>query len=199
MFLFLVRKFMFPDEEGGQGGSPEAEGKKKGEVKPEDTDKVALAKALKEARENSVPKADYEKLKEENKKLVSEIINGEGAGNGQKPAPEQQKASIEELREKLYGPKCSELSNLEYWKNTLALRKAVIEQGDPDPFLPVGTKISPTSEDVEKANNVADVVQQCIDEAEDNSEVFTALLQSRMNPDSPQLTLRLKKLGITYK
>lgn len=199
MFLFLVRKFMFPDEEGNQGGDPNPEGKKKSEVKPEDTDKVALAKALREARENSVPKADYEKLKEENKKLVSEIINGEGAGNGQKPAPEQQKASIEELREKLYGPKCSELSNLEYWKNTLALRKAVIEQGDPDPFLPVGTKISPTSEDVEKANNVADVVQQCIDEAEDNSEVFTALLQSRMNPDSPQLTLRLKKLGITYK
>ena len=196
----LVRKFMFPDAEGTQGGESAPEGKKKSEVKPEEQeDTVSLAKALKEARENSVSKAEYEKLKAENKKLVSEIINGEGAGNGQKPAPEQQKASIEELREKLYGPKCSELSNLEYWKNTLALRDAVIEQGDPDPFLPIGTKISPTSEDVEKANNVADVVQQCIDEAEGNSEVFTALLQSRMNPDSPQLTLRLKKLGITYK
>ena len=195
--MVLVRKFYSPEE---KGGKPALEEVKESEVKPEENeDNVSLAKALKEARENSVPKADYEKLKAENKKLVSEIINGEGAGNGQKPAPEQQKASIEELREKLYGPKCSELSNLDYWKYTLALRDAVIEQGDPDPFLPVGTKISPTSEDVEKATNVADVVKQCIDEAEGNSEVFTALLQSRMNPDSPQLTLRLKKLGITYK
>lgn len=199
MFLFLVRKFMFPDEKGDQGGDPDSDGKKKGEVKPEDTDKVALAKALKEARENSVSKAEYDKVVAENKALYSEIINGEGAGNGQKPAPEQQEASIEELREKLYGPKCSELSNLDYWKYTLALRDAVIKQKEPDPFLPIGNKISPTSEDVEKANNVADVVKQCIDEAEGNSEVFTALLQSRMNPDSPQLTLRLKKLGITYK
>ena len=195
----LVRKFMFPEEEGAQSGEPISEGKKKSEVKPEDTDKVALAKALKEARENTVSKEMYDRVVAENKALYSEIINGEGAGNGQKSAPEQQEASVDELREKLYGPKCSELSNLDYWKYTLALRDKVIKEGDPDPFLPVGTKISPTSEDVEKANNVADVVKQCIDEAEGNSEVFTALLQSRMNPDSPQLTLRLKKLGITYK
>lgn len=195
----LVRKFMFPDGAEEKGRDPAPNENQKNDVKPEETDKVALAKALKEARENTVSKEEYDKVVAENKALVSEIINGEGAGNGQKPAPEQQEASIDELREKLYGPKCSELSNLDFWKYTLALRDKVIKEGDPDPFLPVGTKISPTTEDVEKANNVADVVQQCIDEAEGNSEVFTALLQSRMNPDSPQLALRLKKLGITYK
>lgn len=194
----LVRKFYSPDETPAEGAP--AEKTKKSEVKPEETDNVALAKALKEARENSVSKSEYDRIKKENERLVSEIINGgDGAGSGQNPSPQQQEASIDELREKLYGPKCSELSNLDYWKYTLELRDAVINKGDPDPFLPVGTKISPTSEDEEKANNVADVVKQCIDEAEGNSEVFTALLQSRMNPDSPQLTLRLKKLGITYK
>lgn len=197
--MFLVRKFMYPDGEGAKNGDSAPEGKKESEVKPEETDKVALAKALKEARENTVSKEEYEKVLAENKALVSEIINGEGSGDGQKTTPEQQKASIEELREKLYGPKCSELSNLDFWKYTLDLRDEVIKKGDPDPFLPVGTKISPTSEDVEKANNVADVVRQCIDEAGGNSEVFTALLQSRTNPDSPQLTLRLKKLGVKYK
>lgn len=194
----LVRKFYSPDETPAEGAP--AEKTKKSEVKPEETDNVALAKALKETRENSVSKAEYDRIKKENERLVSEIINGgDGAGSGQNPSPQQQEASIDELREKLYGPKCSELSNLDYWKYTLELRDAVIKKGDPDPFLPVGTKISPTSEDEEKANNVADVVKQCIDEAEGNSEVFTALLQSRMNPDSPQLALRLKKLGITYK
>ena len=196
----LVRKFMFPDEEGTQQGDPIPEGKKKSEKKPEEQsdDAVALAKALQEARANSVPKAEYDKVVSEKNKLVSEIINGGGAGNGQTPAPEQQE-SIEDLRKDLYGPKCSELSNLEYWKKTLALREAVIKRGDPDPFLPVGTKISPTSDDVAKAENVAKVVQKCIDECNGDSELFTAMLQSKTNNDSPQLTMRLAKLGITYK
>ena len=90
------------------------------------------------------------------------------------------------------------MSNLEYWTKTLALRKAVIEKGDPDPFLPVGAKISPDEDDVVKANNVADVVEECIKESEGNSDVFTALLQSRTNNDSPQMVMRLKKMGIKF-
>lgn len=190
--MFKVRKLYMPDPE-ENGGTPISE------TKPEETDNVALAKALKEARENSVSKAEYEKLRAENKRLVSEIINGGDAGNGQQNTPEQPKASIEELKTKLYGPNKDDLTNLEFWKNTLALRDAVIQKGDPDPFLPVGAKITPTSEDVEGANRVAEVVQQCIDEADGNSEVFTALLQSRTNNDSPAMSLHLKKLGIKYK
>ena len=197
---YLVRKnlLLHPDPDGTQDDpNKDKDEKNKAKKEPEENNSVALAKALKEARENSVPKEDYEKLQEENRKLVSEIINGDGgAGNGQQSSPKEQEATIEELKEKLYGPKCGELSNLEYWKNTLALRKAVIDKGEPDPFLPVGAKISPTDDDAVKAQNVADVVQQCIDESEGNSEVFTALLQSRTNNDSPQLTMRLKKLGI---
>ena len=196
--MYLVRKLYCPEEDGVQSGTPAPEEKKKSEKKPEEQDTVSLAKALKEARENSVPKSEYEKVLAEKNKLVSEIINGEGAGNGQTPAPEQQE-SIEDLRKDLYGPKCADLSNLEYWKKTLALREAVIKKGEPDPFLPVGTKISPTSDDVAKAENVAKVVQKCIDECNGDSELFTAMLQSKTNNDSPQLTMRLAKLGITYK
>ena len=196
--MYLVRKLYCPEEEGAQGGTPAPEEKKKSEKKPEEQDTVSLAKALKEARENSVPKSEYEKVVAEKNKLVSEIINGGGAGNGQTPAPEQQE-SIEDLRKDLYGPKCADLSNLEYWKKTLALREAVIKKGDPDPFLPIGTKISPTSDDVAKAENVAKVVQKCIDECNGDSELFTAMLQSKTNNDSPEITMRLAKLGITYK
>lgn len=192
-------KCLAPDPDENSGGGKQEEGKnQKGDKGPEQQSEVALAKALREARENSVPKAEFERLKKEKEDLVSEIINGKGTGSGQ-PQPEEQKPTIAELKEKLYGPKCSELSNLEYWKNTLALRRAVIDKGDPDPFLPIGSKISPTKEDIEKAQNVDDVVQQCIDECDGNSEVFTALLQSRTNNDSPALTLRLAKLGVKYK
>ena len=191
--MYLVRKFMSPDDTTPAGGAKPEE-KPKGEVKPEETDTVSLAKALKEARENSVSKEEYEKLKEENKKLVSEIINGEGgAGNGQTITPE--KADIKALRETLYGPKSSELSNLEYWTKTLELRDAVIAQEGYDPFLPYGEKIKPTAQDMEKANNVATVIQECIDDSNGDSEIFTALLQSKTNNDSPSFLAHLKQIG----
>ena len=191
--MFKLNNQLFAEENKEEKPTPQ----EKSEQEPEETDKVALAKALKEARENSVSKEEYEKLKAENKRLVSEIINGEDCGdNGQHTsAPQDLDAEIKGLREDLYGPKCSELNNLQFWEKTLALRDAVIKKGDPDPFLPVGAKISPTDDDAMKAQNVADVVQQCIDESDGNSEVFTALLQSRTNNDSPQLAMRLKKLG----
>ena len=196
--MYLVRKFYYPDPEGAQGGEPEEKENKKSGKKPEETDNVALAKALKEARENSVSKEEYEKLQEENKRLVSEIINGEGgAGNGQTIAPEQ--ADIKALREQLYGPKSSELSNLEFWKKTLELRSAVIAQEGYDPFLPYGEKIKPTAQDMEKANNVATVVQECIDESNGDSEIFTALLQSKTNNDSPSFLAHLKSIGALKK
>ena len=193
----LVRKFLYPEEE--QGGSPAPKEKQqKGEKEPASESALELAKALKEAKENSVSKAEYERLKEENKKLVSEIINGDGAGSGQ-ASPEDKKPTIEELREDLYGPKCSSLSNLEYWEKTLALRDAVIEKEGVDPFLPVGSKISPEASDIEAANRVAEVVKECIKEANGNSEVFTALLQGKTKDDSVAMTMHLKKLGIKYK
>lgn len=194
--MLLVRKLFHP--EGEEGGSPAPEGKQqKGEKEPAPNN-LELAKALKEARENSVPKDVYNKVVEENKRLVSDIINGEGAGSGQ-VSPEDNKPSIEELREELYGPKCSSLSNLEYWEKTLALRDAVIEKEGVDPFLPIGSKISPEASDVEAANRVAEVVKECIEEAEGNSDVFTALLQSKTKDDSVAMTMHLKKLGIKYK
>ena len=184
--MLLVKRS--PDEDQAQKGP------KPSEEKPEQQDNVALAKALKEARENSVPKDEYEKLKEENRKLVSEIINGEGgAGNGQANPPE--KADIKALRDKLYGPKSSDLNNLEFWKATLELRDAVIEQEGYDPFLPHGAKIKPNEQDVERANAVAKTVQKCIEDANGNSEVFTALLQAETVNDSPSFIAHLKKIG----
>ena len=167
--------------------------KEKNEKKPEENSNLELAKALKEARENSVSKQEYERLQQENKRLVSEIINGEGnVGNGQ-PTPE--KVDIKALREELYGPKGADLSNLDFWKKTLQLRNAVIEQEGYDPFLPHGAKIKPNEQDVERAEAVAKTVEKCIEDANGNSEVFTALLQAETANDSPSFLAHLKKIG----
>lgn len=189
----LVRKFLYPDPNGEQGGSQEEKDKKLREQKPEEQDTVALAKALQEARANSVPKEKYEQLEAENRRLVSEVINGGGAGNGQ--ATPETKVDIKALREELYGPKSADLSNLEFWKKTLDLRNAVIEQEGYDPFLPHGAKIKPDDNDVERAEAVAKTVKECIDKSEGSSEVFTALLQQQIANDSPTFLAHLKKIG----
>ena len=194
--MYLVRKFYCPDPEEKGGAPSKEEGKQQPSGKePEETSNVALAKALKEARENTVSVEEYNKLQEENRKLVSEIINGEGgAGNGQQATPE--KVSIEELRKILYGPQASELSNLDFCKHTLELRDAVIAQEGYDPFLPHGAKIKPTEQDIERADLVAKTIKDCIEKSEGNSEVFTALLQAEITNDTPTFTAHLKKLGL---
>ena len=187
--MYLVRKFYSPEPK--ENGATE---EKPSETKPEkETSEVALAKALKEARENSVSREEYEKVVKEKEQLVSEIIKGEGgAGNGQ-TTPE--KVDIKALREELYGPKGADLNNLEVWTKTLKLRNAVIEQEGYDPFLPHGAKIKPSENDVERANAVADIVQQCIEKAGGNSEVITALLQAETANDQPSFLAHLKKIG----
>lgn len=196
--MYLVRKFYCPDPEEKGGVPSKEEGKQPSGKEPEETSNVALAKALKEARENTVSKEEFDRLQEENRKLVSEIINGEGgAGSGQQATPE--KASIEELRTKLYGPKASELSNLDFCKYSLELRDAVIAQEGYDPFLPHGAKIKPSEQDIERADAVAKVIKDCIEKSEGNSEVFTALLQAEIANDSPTLTAHLSKMGLNKK
>lgn len=128
--------------------------------------------AIKELKENSVDKSKYEKLRLENKKLLDSIVNGTPA-----EVKVEDKKSIEELRAAYLK---EDQSNLEYITNTLKLREAIIAEGKPDPFLPIGEQILPTDEDVATANKVAQVLQECIDYAEGDSNVFTNELQRRL-------------------
>ena len=129
--------------------------------------------AINELKQNSVNREDYNKLKAENKKLLDSIVNGTDAGLSK---PEEKK-SVEELRANYLK---EDQSNLEYITNALALREALMAEGKPDPFLPIGEQILPTDEDVATAQKVADVLQECVDYAEGNSDVFTNELQRRL-------------------
>lgn len=128
--------------------------------------------ALNQLKQNSVDRSKYDALKAENKKLLDSIVNGTEIAQ-----PVEEKKSIEELRANYLK---REQSNLEYVTNALALREALIAEGKPDPFLPVGSQILPTDEDVTKANDVATVLKECVDYAEGDSDVFTNELQRRL-------------------
>ena len=142
----------------------------------EDNTQDCLA-AIKELRENSVNRSEYEKLRAENKKLIDAVVNGQ-PGQEEQAVVRHSKAQIDDLRNDLFNSP-RELNNLEFITKAMELREALMENGEPDPFLPVGKQISPTRDDIEGAEKVAQVYKECIEYAEGDSEVFTNELMRR--------------------
>lgn len=138
------------------------------------TEEVDYIETIKQLKNNSVSKADYQKLKDENQKLLKSIINGETIDSAAIEKPD-----IIELRKELYSGD-NQFNNLEYITKVLTLRDAIMEAGQPDPFLPFGEKTVPTNEDIEAATRVGDILKECIEYAEGDSIVFTNELQRRM-------------------
>lgn len=130
--------------------------------------------AIKDLKQNSVSREEYDKLKAENKKLLNSVVNGQTVEVEEGP----KYRDVGEIREELFN---HEHSNLDYIKLALELRNTLIAKGEPDPFLPVGKQISPDRNDIEIAEKVAQVYQECVDYADGDSSLFTQELQRRTN------------------
>ena len=136
-------------------------------------DGVDYISAINEMKQNSVSKDQYAKLQMENKKLLDALVS-----NKQIDVPEEKPVNVNELRQKLFRNEQG-LSNLEYVDTALQLRKALIEKGEADPFLSVVSHTQVDYDMQEKAQSVADVLQECVDFAQGDSGIFTAELQRR--------------------
>lgn len=136
--------------------------------------------AIKEIKANSVSKQAYDKLREENKQLLDSLINGKEIELPKQKEP----VDIDKIRSKLFDED-RPLSNLEYVSNALKLRDELLERGERDPFLPYGQNISPTDEDITKAERVATVMKECLEYADGDSELFTNELMRRTNDAMP--------------
>jgi len=127
-------------------------------------------KALQELKATTVARDKYDKdisqLQQREKQLLDLIKNGGTADEDEK--------SIEDLRNDLAKGK---LSNLEYCQTALSLRSKVLSESGKDIFEAEGHTVDRNLVDGER---VADFMQSCIDRAEGDSKVFTALLQSNL-------------------
>lgn len=153
---------------------PENENENLVTVEDNTNDYIAQIKNLKE---NSVSKDDYNKLKADNKKLIDALANGTQVEGVVEPKVSSVD-KINELRTKLFS-KGSNLNNLEYCDTALQLRDALLENGDKDPFLPFGHNVVTTDSDIETANRVATIMKECIDYADGDSDIFTNEIQRR--------------------
>lgn len=126
-------------------------------------------------KKNSVPKEDYEKLREKNKMLMKRIVEG----GGQEDKPEDV-IDVNELRKELFGNNVEELSNRDFWVKTLQLRHERLKEGV-DIFLPKGRKTRYTRADIESANKVDEVISQMIADSEENPALFNVLFEEALN------------------
>lgn len=135
--------------------------------------------ALTNLKANSVSKELYEQAVAENKTLLDSLINGKTSAAAEETT--EKGPSLEELKTALFKPE-KELNNMEYIQRTLAFRDKLLEETGEDCFVAHST-LNPDYDEARekiKAQNVADVYRQCLDNCNGDSKIFTALLQNRM-------------------
>lgn len=140
--------------------------------------------AIKNLKQNSVSKADYDALRLENKKLLQAVVNGQNI----EVEPEEPEVDLAQLRKNVFDN--PDQTNLEYVTNVLKLRDAVLEKEGYDVFVPQSSQYSPTQDDIARANKVAEQFQEMVDIADGNPNVFLNEYQRRVKDDMP---IRRKK------
>jgi len=131
-----------------------------------------LVNTIKDLKATTVARDKYDKdisqLQAERKRLL-DIIKSGGEDDS------EDSKSIDELRKSL---STSNITNLDFVKNALSLRSKVLEtDGGYDIFEAQGHKVDRQLVDGER---VANFLQDCVDKADGNSEVFTALMSSNL-------------------
>lgn len=134
---------------------------------------------IQQLKDNTVSKDDYNRMAEENRKLLKTIVEG---GSRNDPEPAAEAVDFEKLRSDFFNP---DNNNLKFAERALKLRKALIDAGEDDPFAPNGIQIHSTTEDYAAAERVAEVLEECVNAANGSSEVFTAELQRRTKDSAP--------------
>lgn len=119
---------------------------------------------IKRLKETTVSKKKYNEV-------VKKLMNGEGLDK-----PKEQPVDLKALKKELFSED-SNLSNRATVEKILKIRDEELKLGHKDPFLGV-TKNVPSKQDIEKAENVADYLRQCLNECNGNDASFNALFIS---------------------
>ena len=135
-----------------------------------------LLNQVEEMKKNSVPKEEYEKLKEKNKMLMRRIVEG----GGQQDKAEET-VDLGKIREEIFVKNAEGLSKRDFWEKVLTLRHERLKNEGVDIFLPRGSKTRYTRLDIESANKVDETISQMLEDTKDNPEYFDTLFNNALN------------------
>lgn len=158
------------------------------EINGETTDNIDYIETIKQLKQTTVPRTEFDKIKAENKQLLSTLLEG-GELTTAVEAP--QKRSSDEIRKELFGDASDNMSNLTFAQKALELRDAILDEGGIDPFVPQGNNIVAEDSDYAAAEKVAEALRSCIDYANGDSDVFTNELM-RITADISPVAARAK-------
>lgn len=154
-------------------------------VSQEENPDVDYIEAIKKLKENTVSKEDFNKVKEENKKLLNAVLNDQKVEQPErKKTVDELKADYKKLKLELSHAQEDGITNLEYVDKALKLRNTAMNLGLPDPFVPNSSFPGPDDNDFNTAQKVADKLQECVDEANGNPAVFRNLFEQAVRDDS---------------
>lgn len=155
--------------------SEEEKEKQNPDNEPEMTAKEYINQ-IKDLKEKTVSREEYDRIKNDNKELAKALINGTGANIPGITKPEE-KPDLDDLRKKLFTKKSK--NDLEYFTNLLALRDGVMADGQPDPFLPINREFRATAQDEADAERIATQIKEAIEYADGDPAVFSNDLRRR--------------------
>lgn len=172
----FIKLQLFGDPSGDPSKAPDTsvDGKNQPGADGVDTAPNA-AEELYDFQKNYVTKEKYDEAVKRGDEYLKAIINHTEKDVLQKEGVNPPKVDVQNLARKTFSED-NQMSDLDYCKNVLKIRNAQIEAGAIDPFLPP----DPDDRDYVIAENVADVLEQCITEAKGNNASFIALFQSRL-------------------
>lgn len=134
---------------------------------------------IKRMRETMVSREEHDRVLADNRSLVEALVEGRQIDLGEDVS---EPVDVSALRKDLFSEE-SDLSNLDYAERMLALRSALMENGEPDPFLPIG-QVEITQHEIDTAQKVADALQSCVDYAQGDSSIFTSELMRITREDA---------------
>jgi hypothetical protein len=136
----------------------------------EENDIQKYLDTINELKQNTISREEYDKIRNENKTLLEAIVNGkteDAAASGSSPTP-----TTDELRNKIFGKNCEDLSDLEFVKGLCDLRDSLLEETGVDYFAPTGSQYSADFNDAQTAQKVYDGFRHCIEVADGDNEIF---------------------------
>lgn len=133
-------------------------------VPAEDTNADYIA-AIQQLKENSVDKARYDKLREENKRLTKALVDGSPV------QVEEKRVSIKDAAARAF-EEDNNKTNLARMKDYLAYREAVLKEHGVDVLLPNNNRQPVTQKDIEEANYFVDAMTEMIEYANGDPRLF---------------------------
>lgn len=144
------------------------------------SDNSAYLDAIKDLKANTVSKASYDALQADNKRLLDAVING--IPTSDQPKEEEKIPSRKECYEKYMKNEFS--SDLDYWKNIVALRDATIKEYGKDPCVtgnfgttPNGDKLAAEYGEAESVEDEFNTLKAIINESNNDPATFELLMR----------------------